>query len=334
MGKETLSIFKNWRFWIHPFSLFLGVVIAFRLVPETVRQGTFQRSRYLAIYEGLHSKKNVLPQAVIFGNSTAMVLDASQLRDEIPGRPVIWNLATTGQSLLEAFLLYEALPESVKEVTWCITSQKLEDELALHHQKYAVARLLGFEFSSAALKALKPTLPSQTIGHIYTPLWKLRIESRSTFISAVNDWVTQLARKDLDLEKSINDLFHPSPYSIKVDESVLRYQLKRHYVPEQKYRVNIDALNVIKTLHQLTRKDGINLTVVLMPINPKVLALMATDFEGNLLAAIRELRKEGINVMELHKLVESENFIDHIHVDEFGAALIVKRLAKMWSDTN
>ena len=31
-------------------------------------------------------------------------IDAAQLGDELPGRPLAWNLASTGQSLVESFI--------------------------------------------------------------------------------------------------------------------------------------------------------------------------------------------------------------------------------------
>ena len=67
------------------------------------------------------------PEIAVLGNSVVMAgVDARQLGQGLPGRPLVYNLASGAQAPAESFLYYQQLPSSVRVIVQVVSADALK----------------------------------------------------------------------------------------------------------------------------------------------------------------------------------------------------------------
>jgi hypothetical protein len=165
--------------------------------------------------------QNSTPEIVVFGNSAIMSgIDARGLTDAIPEHPLAWNFASTGQSLVESYLLTQDLPTGVKTAIYGIFARPGPDASPLHPQKYNTLYMYGYRPNKDTVATIEslfdPSVGSllkrSAISQVFLSRWAVR--------QLIDTQLRVLLRSDLALRKSAIDLFDPQRYETPIDPVV------------------------------------------------------------------------------------------------------------------
>ncbi len=271
------------------------------------------------------------PEIVVFGNSVLMSgVDGRALTSALPGEPIAWNLASTGQNLLEAYLLSQDLPDSVGLASYSIFPQPDHGVEALNAQKYNTLFMYGFRPGPETL---------ETVGAIYAPevlalLQRSPLEqvfaSRWALRQFVDTRARSLLRTDLALDKATFDLFHPQSYLHPIDPAITQSFIGGRLeafaeAPPVLERGAIALAQRIATDADAKARHTIFLFPPLHPdivrgIRPQLSALHAGFRDA--LAALPDVR-----IVDATELLEASLFIDDLHPTNEGAAILSRTFA-------
>lgn len=261
---------------------------------------------------------------VLLGNSILMSgIDAKRLSDEIPGRPLIHNLSSPGQTLKESMLFYPMLDSTTKKVFLFIRMDNLLSEpQVLEHSVLRNFFMFGYKPSPD----LKQLLSAEELSYFENSPLKIYYESRFVVPNYINSNIRLMLREDLDAEKS-KDLFFPNVYSKRFDSLNYVNAIRKFDFNTQKEIVlNTGTLDLLQKGNVYLKNKGIQLYVVIHPINPDL---------KNYTMQVREdikqqwaMHKKGLQVIDLSGCLQSKDFVDHWHITRTGAAVLTDSLAQ------
>ncbi len=312
-------------------SLLAGVVTALTLMPKMFRVIPTDISRIGVLLEAMRDPGE-RPKIVVFGNSVVMSgIDAAQLTAELPRHPLAWNLASTGQTLVESSLLTQEIPASTRVVVYTTPLRPRSPEVALHSQKNNAFWMYGFR-ANAETRA--------TLSQIYgTPVENLLNRSRFSQIFQARWALRQLLdtqlrillRRDLTLANAETDLFHPQRYAVPISQDLLERFLEKKLtalagspagVPEE-------DRELVRTLAQLGAREGRHTVLLIPPVHPALLAEHADSFARGADAFERAVADSpGTVVVDASRILGASDFIDTHHPTNEGAVLLTRRLSR------
>ena len=258
-------------------------------------------------------------------------IDAGALSEATPGRPLAWNFASTGQSLLEAYLLSQEIPKSVDLVIYGLFIRPGPTEDALHPNKYNTLFMSGFRPNAVTMQTVKdlysPDITSQLrqsrVSQIFSSRWALRqfIDTRSRV----------LLRPDLAIEKSTHDLLHPQSYQNPIDPGITArfIESRGKLFSKQPPALGAHTTELALRLIEQATRDGRKTMFMFPPIHPDLLR----PHRSTILAVVRKFEKKlaGIpasHVVDATDLLQSEHFIDDLHPSNEGARILTEFLAQ------
>ena len=322
--------------WLLFFSLcaLIGVLFAFWTLPRIFRHAPHDLKRTGTLLSALGTGKPV--RLVLFGNSVAMNGFDTRLLAQSTGQPLAYNLSSTGQSLAEGFLYYQQLPDSVRQVVHVLYPTQLCQQQFVSDNVLDVFRLYGFSPTPLTTKTLERVFGSKAATLKPQSTLIERFSSRWTIRQGLDTAMRRLLRRDLNLRRAEEDLFHPAPYTRPVASKALRANLGvwhktwRHAVAKSKATgalVHPGVREFLQRLAAINRARRRQWTIVLAPVHP----VLQREFVGTL-DALRQVagqlsRRLNATLVDLTLQLAAPEFIDAVHPTLAGAERLTRILA-------
>lgn len=299
----------------------LGVAAALVSLPRIFPMIPNDLSRIGTVRRALRSGR---PQIVIFGDSRAeAAVDAAQLRRQLPGQPLAYNLAWHAQDLGQSFLLYDELPRSTSVVVQVVSLEDLGSPGTSDPRVYRAMRAYGFHPRREIIDQLQQDLGASAIAALRESDLHRRLTSRWVLPHLFDTVPRLMLRRDLRLERERTDLFFPNAYTTRVDEArfveikrIFQYNVEPAAICEPKQRL-------LRSIVSLTRAHRLRVVLLLPPVHP---AATSADRPRRLTELRAFCASVGLEVLDVSAAEDSE-FVDPVHVSENGARRATSLLA-------
>jgi hypothetical protein len=271
------------------------------------------------------------PDIVVFGNSVLMSgVDGHALTNALPGHPVAWNLASTGQNLLEAYLLSQDLPDSVTIASYSLFPQPDHEVEALNAQKYNTLFMYGFRPSPATLETVgaihgaevQALLERSAVAQVFASRWAIR--------QFVDTRARSLLRTDLALDRATYDLYHPQSYLHPIEPTITQGFLARRLdaFAEAKPVLEHGATALAQTIAKEAAAKGRATVFLFPPLHPEIVRSIRPQLAARQ-AEFRDALAEapGVRFVDATELLGSTLFIDDLHPTNEGAAILSQHIA-------
>jgi hypothetical protein len=312
-------------------SVLLGAAAAALAMPAIFRATPTDISRIGVLLAALRDPA-AAPQVVVFGNSMIMSgVDGRQLAAELPGQPLAWNLASSGQSLAESFLFYQQLPQRLRYVVQQVQVGVVEQERPLEAQKYNTFYMNGFRPQPATRAALDASFGAPVTGLLDASDLSQRFQARWALRQLVDTRLRLLLRRDLSLESAEVDLFHPQRYAkplpprrtqALVEGDVARLRSGTPQISTQKLRL-------LESMQREAAARQARFVALLPPVHPAIREALGPALREPLDAFARAFAgREGALVVDLSDALEAQHFIDNVHPTNAGAEIATRLLAR------
>ncbi len=296
-----------------------GIIVSMiSLQPLMIQKLPNDFSRHKVIIDALNDEKNQ-PEIIFFGNSLSMFgINAKVISDELPGKPVIYNLSSVGQSIFEGAYFLSSVPSKTKLVFQCVDySIFTESKNYLQDGKAMSMILNGYHIDSLSKKILINTHP-----YFDQRKWLVAYEARGNLRSSLHNYL----RKYLDYEKfdtNFHDRYFPHIY---LDERHPRYPNISDNKSYDSLPVSDTLISLANRIHSSLKQRNIQYHIILMPVNSEIYHLNDTLCS----AYLNEIKNRlpGIDVIDLSQALKPELFYDAIHANKRGA----RRLSLLIAD--
>lgn len=310
----------------------LGAGLAELTMPALFGLAPTELSRTQTLLRALNSADATRPGIVVLGSSIVMSgIDGRQLASDLRSTRPVWNLGSTGQQPAEILLLADALPASVSTVVAGISIDDLRsggyDPLTL--TKYCVYELNGYR-PSPAVRDLAQGLPSMGLAPLFAlNRWQVTAAGRWVFRSSADLVARGLIRRDLDLARARDDLYHPIPYSRRMTPEEIATNVRLSYAPRTVFLPAPDSSRMLLGMRDILRRRGKRLVLLILPEHPARGRLSTAGFYRAFDSWLTVFRREsGIDVLDCHDVLAAEDFVDHIHPGFNGAARLTGELSR------
>lgn len=271
--------------------------------------------------------------AVFLGNSVSMNgIDTRLIHEELGMSPPFLNLSSGGQRLWESLLVLDSLPSSCGTICIGVSADQIFQESIAGPAENVLSKywMSGFNPSPEYL-AWAQRLGATNIVDFFelNRLGKL-VACRWVLTNFINTGLRTAVRRDLDLDRSEEDLFYPAPYTKPLAKEKLKTLLPAVYGPL--FGKGIDekqvdhACEVLAFGVETARRKGQNVFFVLMPVHPYAQELLGTEYGRFLRRKLSDLVGED-RILDLSDHLPEERFIDQCHPDPDGAKLVSRKVA-------
>jgi len=203
-------------------ALLAGILAAQLLAPSIYRASPTDLNRNGYLLDVLASGDHT-PTYAVLGNSITMAgVDTKIVSQNLPGEPLIYNIATTGQGLTEANLFFSVLPPSVETVIHVFYVNQLQLVTAIDEQKYNALFMYGYRIPEALKEELIRIYKFETDEILNRPAMKQAFDSRWAPRQAIDTVVRNSLRTDLDLETIRTELYFPSSKSQRLSDDKMQ----------------------------------------------------------------------------------------------------------------
>lgn len=313
-------------------SVLLGVATALAVMPWVFRRTPTDISRIGVLLEALGDPRAGRPQLAIFGNSVIMSgIDAGQLREEIPGRPLAWNLASTGQSLAEAYLLSQASPDSLRMALYSLELGPAGDEAPLVSQKYNTFYMYGFRPSRQTVDTLGRIYGSGVRSLLTRPHLAQLFEARWAVRQLADTQLRILLRRDLALASAEADLLHPQRYTTPIAAAVLERFLDARLRALEGSPPTLPQADreLAAALANEAAEHGRRTAFLLPPVHPALRTAHAAAYQRAASELSGFLAKQPASlVIDATSALAASHFIDALHPTDAGAELLTALIAQ------
>jgi len=285
------------------------IVIMISLQPLMIQKLPNDFSRHKVIIDALKDEKNQ-PEIIFFGNSLSMFgINTKIISDELPGKPVVYNLSSVGQSIFEGAYFISSVPPKTKQVFQCVDYSIFTISRNYLQDGKAMSMILnGYKIDSLTKNLLIYPHP-----YFDQNKWVVAYEARSNLRSSLHKYL----RKYLDFEKfdtNFHDLYFPHIY---LDERHPKYPNISDNKSYDSLPVSDTLISLANRIHTLLTQRNIQYHIVLMPVNTEIYNLNDSICK----AYFSELKKRlpGIDIIDLSSALKPELFYDAIHANKKGA---------------
>ena len=310
-------------------SILIGAACAAALMPTLVRRAPTDIARIPHLLDAL-GRPDSVPEVVVLGNSVAMCgVDAKRLSGALPGNPLSFNFASTGQTILESKLFVQALPESVHTVVLFLTHRELVSHNDLDASKYNAFFMGGFRLSDDNRSEIERGYP-----HL-APLFAegefaQRFRARWVVPRIIDGGIRQLMRADLALEHATKDLYFPQPYTKRISEAKLETSLERFLARDRELGLTIpqERLEILGTILADLSASGRRTLLVSPPVHPRIALARQQPLPETTIEVLRSLTSgDPIEWLDASSLLDSSEFIDDVHPTTEGAIRLTQLIA-------
>lgn len=309
-----------------------GALLAHLSVPSLFASTRTQTTRLKYVLGALQDSDRPA-RVVALGNSVVMNgIDARLLSELAPSRAeTAWNLASPGQSLILTRLLLQEIPDGTRAVIVGVTVNDLTTEAqGVQSGAYQALQMYGYRAEPDALSDCRRAASAETWLLLDTPEWRTPFEARWVARSVIDEGARRLLRRNLDLDRRDRDLYFPTPYTRRVSDRVLDHSVQRHFEPRDRCAFTPQTTGLLRSMRRVADRRGFDLLFVLMPEHPRWADYTGDGFYGDLALSLGELA--DLTIVDAHALLNADQFVDHLHPSQAGAALVTRRIASRLVD--
>jgi len=313
-------------------SVAVGVVLADAWMPRVFRSIPTDMARSEILLDALAASPKP-PSVCVFGNSVIMSgIDTRRLSQSLAGQPEVWNLSSSGQSLLESFLYYQELPDSVRVVVQCVFASAFDDKLDVRADKYCAFYMYGYRPSSETLRIVERCASDEAFRDITQPEAVQRFRSRWVVRAVVDSGLRRLLRSDLALARATTDLYFPCIGHKRISPAAAQHTIRSELASrEPGFHPNENLLPFLLEMQSACRAKGRRFVLVIVPWRTEFSEHYGEPFLRGLEDYCAQLRREhGLEVVNAIDLFDGANevFVDEAHLDGTGAERFTAHLAK------
>jgi hypothetical protein len=266
-------------------------------------------SRHKLIIDALKNP-DIQPDIIFLGDSRSMFgINAKVISAQLPGNPLIYNLSSVGQWLFEGCYFISSVSAKTKHVYHCMAYSTFNTKnIGIGNDKAISMILNGYKLDDATRSILLNTNPVFDQNSFV-----VAFEARTSLKSSLHSYL----RFFLDEERfadNFHDLYFPHTFTST------RNKVYRH----SPYKYNIDSLQVTNTSTSIVNRvfnylktKNIQYHIVLMPLNPDLIIL--DDSLSNSYINRLKIKIPGIEIINLSKALNANDFYDAIHPNKNGA---------------
>lgn len=267
------------------------------------------------------------PEIILFGNSVLMSgIDARTLRAKI-NSGLIYNFASSGQTLSESQLYYSQVPKSVKQVFQFARI----DELMQPPPILPEAVLRNFRLFNHQVQCCEFNVPEEYVKFQQESDWRIRFEARTIITNTFNRNLREVFRKDLDIKRAEADLFFPNIYAGR-PMAVYNFNVAHNNPTPAISLFNFEGETLARLIvaSQAFKRRGVQFTLVICPMNPDL-----TGFDEQFRAQARSkvANMQDIRIVSLFDELMPIDFVDHWHISRTGAQKMTLAFAKKMQTT-
>lgn len=287
----------------------------YRLLPND-----YIRTKYILNHLSRPSNGTTI---AILGSSTAMSgMDANVFPKYLP-EELVFNLSSTGQSIIESALYYTKLPETTKIVIQCIGLSSFTEKASLGQVPAIAFKMYEYEYDDTTKKLFGD------LG-VYDELDKSQVQinfEARTFIKAgCGKYIRSLLDDDAPSEDKLKSLKFPYSYT---EERSNTYERNVAIVNKTNSLLNFKIDDTYRCLIQRAshyfESRGIQYILVIMPVSPAIVS--STKEEVETAKRILEKTFHDIVILDCYSILSSDDFYDVIHPNRLGAAKLTDYIA-------
>jgi len=278
--------------------------------------------RHIVIMDVLEKNKENA-KVVVFGDSRTMYgVDTRIIRDVSGFSCEVFNLASTGQNIYESSYFYGLLDSNTKAVIQCtspeIFSENIEHNLSA--EKALSMYLSGYRVNEST-RSLIENYNAIFDGNKFINYLK----SRSVVRSYIHSNILRPLLDDeiFDKDAKYSQYFpHVHPAKQHPDYPFYPYSCDK-YKSKEKPEAQLSFLADVKEFFE---SEGIEYTIVLMPVNPDQCKDCYEDFKyyEKIIEEFTDIRV--VNLSDF--ILESQYFYDAMHPNLEGAKIISSEIAR------
>jgi hypothetical protein len=300
-------------------------------MPWVFRNTPTDISRIGALLEALRDPR-ADPRILVFGNSVIMAgIDGGQLRDELPGRPLAWNLASSGQTLVQSVLLAQEAPASVRIVLYTLQLRSGVDETPLSTQVYNTFYMFGFRPSRQTLEtigrvhgtAMGSVLARSHVAQLFEARWAVR--------QFADTQLRILLRRDLALATAATDLLHPQPYLAPFAPALVERMVAVHRAALEEHPPTLPPADreLVAVLAAEAAARGRRSVFLLPPVHPAIRAPHRAAFDRAVAEVVDFLAEQpGALAIDATAALPAADFFDDEHPTDSGARVLTHLVAQ------
>lgn len=314
-------------FFFYILGILGGVIAGVILMPYLFMALKHDLKRQYYLKKAITEQEYPLPEIALLGNSIMMTIDGHYLSQRISGNPVVWNFASTAQSPLESLLMFESLPPTVHRVILGISPDVLNRKIYIDYNKFIAYRLFDYKVTPAITKIVDELHDEKLSEVLSTPAYQLSFDSRWLVSASINTTVRDIIREDVDLEKGMQDLFHPFVYLTSIDQQKILREIQVKHKPRESFHIEESTQLFFKKFNQLAKSKDIELSIIILPEHPLLSNITQENFYNNLIGEVENLKNTtAIPTYNCYNLLKSEHFVDASHPNATGAKIIVDNI--------
>ncbi len=303
----------NKKLYVIILAILLAIIFAYSITPYFYyRLNTdFKRTKF--IVKALNSEES--PMTLLFGNSILMSGINAKILSNNSSENLIYNLATSGQSLKESFLFYTKVPSSVKAVYQFVMVGQLEHSIAPLSENI-IRNLIMSDYHFDSKK--DTLLPADETTYFLKNNILINYQARTVFLNSYNHMFRKLMRKDLLIDSNTENLFYPFLYTQKLDEKTYHKVIEKYNPrsPQISFHPDSNTIKYLIKANTYFQKRGITYYVVLYPLNPD-LSNITLNYKTDAMQKLSAVQQvHFINCMDI---LGNESFVDQFHMNNEGA---------------
>ncbi len=171
------------------FCVAAGGLVAHLAMPSVFVSTRTQTTRLQYVLRALWTSEE-RPTVLAFGNSVGMGgIDARMLSDLLPPpRPVAWNVASPGATLIRTRLLLQEVPAETETVIVGVSTAELASEThTIPSSVYTALLMYGLRPTAETLAECAGAAPDSVVRLFETPPWRVPFEARWVVRSVIDE---------------------------------------------------------------------------------------------------------------------------------------------------
>ncbi len=254
---------------------------------------------------------------VVFGDSRAEAgVDASRLS------PLAHNLSSHSQTLAQAYLFYQELPDSVRVIIQIVTPQQLGSPAAFDTHVYNAMYMYGYRPTEETKRTLTgafgmvPDLAVSDTGQRLEARWPLR--------QVLESWLRHTVRRDLMLTREQDDLFFPTAYTARISKLSFEKGIQLLQDRPTPARIAPQQRRILTAMAVAAKSSSRRLLLVVAPVHPRSIGPSSAQFANE----VRRFANEnGVGSADATNLLDDGQFVDPLHANQRGAQKLTSFIA-------
>jgi hypothetical protein len=307
-----------------------GIGMASTLAPWIFKHAPNDLLRTSVLLDALKDE-TLDPKFVVLGNSIVMSgINTQAIAKQLPGQPLGFNLATTGQNPVDSYLYYQNLPDSVELIVQFTSPRFAANTDAIEAQKYNAMYMYGYRPNAETQAALTSSF-GEKVGDIFAmSSLAHRFKSRWAIQQTADNLARSLVRDDLDFTAYTFNLSFPNNGSLRLPDAQIKRALQRRYVRgfDPGFPPLAEKTAFYIATGKRTIQSGKKYALVIPPLHPGVHVVYGDSWYKEIRDYFAGIGQEGdFAVIDATDAVNEEHFVDALHLSKAGGAQLSEFVA-------